>query len=268
MLALDHSGNLFSWGCCQQRQLGRRLVSRMELHGLTPSRIGWSRKRFTYIACGADHSFAIDEQGLLYSWGLNNFGQTGIPCEDAESESIVEKPTLVISLNDHALGDVDGGTHHSIARTTDGKILVWGRCDDGQLGVRIEDVDPKHLIFDSRGKSRIMSRPVVFESMYHLSKETGDYTDAKPADIRASAVAAGVDNSMAISQEGIAYAWGFSANYRTGLGTEEPIEVATPLRNKALEGKRLSFGACGGQFSVLAGPAVFGQEDIGLTNGV
>ncbi|KAI9674224.1 MAG: hypothetical protein M1817_002042 [Caeruleum heppii] len=267
MLALDHHGDLFAWGCGQQRQLGRRLLGRMERHGLTPSRVGWSRKKFAYIACGAYHSFTKDDQGQIYSWGLNNFGQTGIPCEDAEGESIVEKPTPVTALKDYDLLELAGGTHHSMACTTDGKVLVWGRCDDGQLGLPTRDVDTKELIYDSRGRPRIKPSPVVIPSMYHSDKEIGALLMFGLIDIQASTVAAGADNSLAISNEGALYAWGFSANYRTGLGTEEAVEVATVVKNKALTGKRLTYGGCGGQFSVVAGPALMDEKLVGLPNG-
>lgn len=173
MLALDHLGHLFVWGCGLQRQLGRRLVGRMAHHGLTPTRVGGSKKRFTYIAAGGDHSFVKDEQGQICSWGLNNFGQTGIPSEDAEVELIVEVPTVVTSLKGYDIQEMDGGTHHSVACTTDGKLLVWGRCDDGQLGLPLKDVDPKHLLLDSRDRPRIASRPVVIESKHRVGNDRG-----------------------------------------------------------------------------------------------
>ena len=78
-------------------------------------------------------------------------------------------------------------------------------------------------------------------------------------DINAVSVAAGIDNTFAITQDGEAYSWGFSANYRTGLGTEDPVTEATIIENTAVKGKRLTFAACGGQFSVLAGPADLGN---------
>jgi regulator of chromosome condensation len=60
---------------------------------------------------------------------------------------------------------------------------------------------------------------------------------------------------MAINEEGEVLSWGFSANYRTGLGTEETIEEPTKIENTDLQGKKLTFLGCGAQFSVLAGPA-------------
>ena len=125
VLALDHQGNVFSWGCGQQSQLGRRIMTgRAERRALTPCEFGLPRKQITYISCGAFHSFAIDKQGQVYTWGLNNFGQTGMPSEDTEEGSIVEKSTIVPSLKPYRIQEIDGGTHHSIACTVDGKLLT------------------------------------------------------------------------------------------------------------------------------------------------
>lgn len=60
---------------------------------------------------------------------------------------------------------------------------------------------------------------------------------------------------MTITGEGDAYSWGFSANYRTGQGTEEAIMQATKVENTAVKGNKLTFVGCRGQFTVLAGPA-------------
>lgn len=60
---------------------------------------------------------------------------------------------------------------------------------------------------------------------------------------------------MAVNDQAQAYSWGFSAGCRTGLGTEDSVEVPTLMANTAVRDKKISFVGCGGQFSVLAGPA-------------
>jgi len=74
-------------------------------------------------------------------------------------------------------------------------------------------------------------------------------------DIYAVSVAAGIDDCIAVTKEGKVYSWGFSENYRTGKGTEESTKTATVIENTAIKGKKMTFAACGGQFSLLAGPA-------------
>jgi regulator of chromosome condensation len=79
--------------------------------------------------------------------------------------------------------------------------------------------------------------------------------DSDPTGINAAVVAAGIDDVLAVDKNGTAYSWGFSSNFRTGQGTENATEKATQIDNSAVRGKILTFAACGGQFSVLAGPA-------------
>jgi len=69
-------------------------------------------------------------------------------------------------------------------------------------------------------------------------------------------VAAGIDDSIALREKGEAYSWGFSSEYRTGQGTQETVDVPTQIQNTALAGKKITFAGCGGQFGVLAGPAL------------
>ena len=66
-------------------------------------------------------------------------------------------------------------------------------------------------------------------------------------------VAAGTDNSFAVTAEGQVYSWGFSANYQTGLGTTDDIETPTVIENTAIKEQKIVYAGAGGQFSVLAG---------------
>jgi regulator of chromosome condensation len=159
--ALDHKGNVFAWGAGEQSQLGRRIVDRNRAQALTPCQFGLPKNKITYISCGAYHSFAIDVDGHVYAWGLSNFGQTGITNGAGESDAFIEKPTIIESLEPYKIREIKGGNHHSIASTEEGELLVWGRCDDAQAGIILEDVPQEDLIFDSRNKPRILMKPTV-----------------------------------------------------------------------------------------------------------
>lgn len=216
-------------------------MQRSRFQALIPCQFGLPE--ISYIACGAFHSFAVDTNGQVYAWGLNNFGQTGITQGAGESDASIEKPTIVENLKSFKIKEIKGGNHHSIACINNDKLLIWGRCDDAQAGLRLENLPQEDLLFDSRGKPRILLRLTIIPG------------------IQAISVAAGIDNSIAITKDGKAFSWGFSASYRTGLGTDEPVKEATLLENSAVKNKRLTFAGCGGQFSVLAGAA-----EITVTN--
>lgn len=141
------------------------------------------------------------------------------------------------------------GEHHSLACTEEGQVFIWGRCDDGQAGMDLAGVPGDKLIFDDRDRPRILAPTLI------------------PGLSSVAVVAAGIDHSFAVTSHGAAYSWGFGANYRTGLGTDET--VGKP--KEVLAEKGVSAAACGGQFSVFSGPAWWGtgmysksHEDIVL----
>ncbi len=166
VLALNMSGEVFAWGGGQQSQLGRRRYShRFENPGpsmitnLTPSPIFLPGKKIIYISCGSYHSFAIDDLGRVYAWGLNNFGQTGVSAGAGEDGAVIQEPTVVQNLEPYRIQGISGGNHHSIANTKDGTVLVWGRCDDSQMGIQLDSLPRDNLFFDERNRPRILSVP-------------------------------------------------------------------------------------------------------------
>jgi regulator of chromosome condensation len=68
-------------------------------------------------------------------------------------------------------------------------------------------------------------------------------------------VAAGIDHSIALTSLGMPYSWGFSSNFRTGLGTEDSVERPALINNAAVARSNIIFAGCGGQFLVITGLA-------------
>jgi regulator of chromosome condensation len=66
-------------------------------------------------------------------------------------------------------------------------------------------------------------------------------------------VAAGIDNCLVVTAKGDLYGWGFSDNYRTGLGSEDTVHQPKRVGAKEFVGCKIRFAGCGGQFSVVAG---------------
>lgn len=235
VLALNTKGKVFTWGAGEQSQLARRVVSRTAVGALIPREFGLQRKKIVHIGCGDYHSFAVDAKGAVYSWGLNSFGQTGIPKDEETVENAIANPTVVKSLADFDIKQIAGGAHHTLACTTTGQVLVWGRIDGDQAGVEIEDLNQEHLFLDEHGKPRYLIKPNVVP------------------DIEGVYVATGPDTCLAIDKDGKAYTWGFSSNYQTGQGTAEDVVEATWVDNSAVRGKKIVYGGIGGQFGVLGG---------------
>ena len=144
------------------------------------------------------------------------------------------KPQLVKALEDHVVVDIAGGEHHSLACTEDGQLLTWGRIDGHQVGQAIDVFNEENTIFDEKAKPRILLVPEPIKALKDVVK-----------------VAAGTDHSFAITKDGKVYSWGFSANYQTGQGTDDDIEVPTLIDNTAIRDRKIIWAGAGGQYSIL-----------------
>jgi regulator of chromosome condensation len=171
VLAINKSGTIFAWGCNQQDQLGTRLYPKHfstshepGLESLIPSPVFLPGKKIVSIACGSYHSFATDHNGRVYAWGLNNYGQTGISFGAGGDKATIELPTLVQSLASRQIKQIRGGNHHSIACETNGAVLTWGRCDDGQTGLDLDSLPHETFVKDERGNPRILLTPTQIPS--------------------------------------------------------------------------------------------------------
>ena len=249
VLALASNGAVFSWGSGQQNQLGRRILERFKHNALVPQEFGLP-KAMVGIGAGAQHSFAVHKNGKVYAWGLNNFGGTGIATGVGETEAFILQPTVVDGLRDKGtIISIGGGLHHSIAVTDRGECLVWGRLDGFQLSIKIDSIPAAHLIRDEHDRPRILTVPT------------------RVPGLEAADAAAGTDHCIAISKDGKAYSWGFSATYQTGQGSDRDVEVATLIDNTAVRGQNLVWAGAGGQFSVIASAAEDAEEPS-MVNGV
>lgn len=162
ILALDHTGNVYTWGDGAQFQLGRFVSENYRHNALKPAlQADLYRHNTKFIAAGGYHSFAIDKNDRVWAWGLNNYGQTGVIRNAGQDRAFIEKPALLEGLRGKVLVDIQGGLHHSVACDEDGELLTWGRCDDGQPGIPINTL-PKEDVLEGR----ILLHPKVVEGMY------------------------------------------------------------------------------------------------------
>ncbi|CAD8051028.1 unnamed protein product [Paramecium sonneborni] len=74
------------------------------------------------ICAGQSHILALTQDGNVYSYGSNQFGQRG---SIGPGFQLVMKNVLQIAV----------GLYHSVAVTKDNRIYVWGRGTEGQLGL-------------------------------------------------------------------------------------------------------------------------------------
>src|SRR4051812_142494 len=86
VLALTDRGQVFAWGNGAQNQLGRRIIERRKTNSLLAEPMGLSN--IVKISSGAYHSFAVDIEGRVLAWGLNNFRQCGLDGQEAKQDIV------------------------------------------------------------------------------------------------------------------------------------------------------------------------------------
>ncbi|KXJ29973.1 Regulator of chromosome condensation [Exaiptasia diaphana] len=231
--ALSKNGDLLTWGCAEQGQLGRVkecFASRGGRRGLEyiliPKKVRLRKAlKFKDVFCGSYATFAVDESNVVYAWGLNNYGQLGTG--DVENGYL---PTRADSLSDLVV-DVDNnhieianGQHHTLFLNNTGKVYSLGRADYGRLGIG-EGVKES-------------SKPV------HVSSLDGEVI---------SKIACGEVVSFAVSEKGDVYSWGMGNCLQLGTGEEDDVHLPTKVQGKSLQSdthKVLGVSA-GGQHTAL-----------------
>uniref|UniRef100_A0A4W3IDD3 Uncharacterized protein n=1 Tax=Callorhinchus milii TaxID=7868 RepID=A0A4W3IDD3_CALMI len=128
-LAICEKGNVFAWGAGTYGQLGD---GNCEVSFLLPYReINSFGVPIQQVACGHYHSLALCEDGALYSWGQNSYGQLGLGGMFYSQLS----PNLVASLSGIPLAQIAAGGAHSFALSLSGAVFSWGNNNCGQLGL-------------------------------------------------------------------------------------------------------------------------------------
>lgn len=248
VITLDNKGKVQAWGAPEQNQLARRVILRgMAASSLRPGGVAFKRGvRITKVCAGAYHSFAIDGDGKVWAWGLNNFGQLGVETDDievGEDGAALLSPTLIEALAGHRVVDIIGGEHHTLAVTDEGKVFTFGRIDASQLGFAKTYYNRENSIYGELNDPRVLRAPTLLEGLPPVV--SGD---------------AGTDTNIVVTAEGRVYSWGFNDNYQTGLGqTTSAVETPTLLDRAPVKEKTIVFAGCGGQFG-LVGCAHEGEE--------
>jgi alpha-tubulin suppressor-like RCC1 family protein len=156
---------------------GKWGTGRLEVSMCKPTFI---RKRFTDVSCGYHHSAAIDEDGVVYTWGRPEFGQLGQGEVGNQSVPWV----LAQPLTQVEIIEVSCGWQHTLAMTIEGFVFSWGLNINGQLGVGD---------YDDRNTPQLIESIIVN---------------------KASKISAGHSHSAMIDQNCSLYTWGANPDGR------------------------------------------------------
>jgi alpha-tubulin suppressor-like RCC1 family protein len=212
-LAVCSDSTVRAWGSNSWGQLGNGTTNS---GSNVPVQVS-SLTGITDIAGGGGHSLALKNDGGVWAWGRNSYGQLG---NGTNTDSNV--PVQVSGLTGiTAIAGAEPG-YHSLALKNDGTVWDWGLNDNGQLG---------------NGTNTNSNVPVQVNSLTGIT-----------------AIAAGGDwiftggwsHSLALKNDGTIWAWG--DNYFGQLGNGTNTDSNVPVQVSSLTG--ISAIAGGGLFSL------------------
>lgn len=190
-LALSGNGEVWAWGRNQYGQLG----DGTETERSKPVRVMAGLKPLddvVAIAAGFGLSFALNEDGEVWTWGSQGKKEGDL------QQVMLEKGGKLVPLGE--IVTLSAGYDHALALDRYGKLYAWGSNRSGQLGIGAGDDTTYSL---------------------HAVELTG-----LPA---FTAAAAGDQTSAALDKEGDIWVWGASYPYDAGGKPTEPDRFA-PVR--------------------------------------
>lgn len=253
LLILDKYGDVYAWGVGTSNQLGVPVNNQLRTFVFGPLKVP-GVKKIKQVAAGEFHSCAIDNEGKVFAWGLNNFGQAGLT-EPLGEGALLEKAEEVTFFTENKLTitQIACGNHHTLALTSTGDVYSFGETYLNQLGIPSNKY-PDTLVRDAQtGAAAYVPVP---------TKLTEGSFDEEPSfpEKGFKFIACGTEHCLAISaDDGSPWTWGSGSVYQLGhgkpAGEDEPEDQPVPTRidNTATRGVNMVFAGAGAQFSVLAG---------------
>ena len=158
--------------------------------------IGIQAQCWKSVSVGYSHTIAIADNGTLWSWGYNHFGELG-------DGTIVAKSLPVQIGSDTNWKEISaslGPKTFNLALKDDGTLWSWGNNKNGQLG-------------DGTTINKSLPIQVGIDTNWNL-------------------ISAGYAHALALKKEGTLWSWGDSSNFALGFGCSggAPLDKLTPTQ--------------------------------------
>jgi len=128
-LAVDDEGCVFSWGSNKGGALG---LGHERSFPVPQEVIGITTRRVLLVTAGTDFSLALDDTGVLHSWGAPLYGVLGHGSD--RRQELSPRPVEALQRIGQVVA-VSAGHRHVLAVTTGGCAYSWGFGGDGALGL-------------------------------------------------------------------------------------------------------------------------------------
>ncbi|PYU34560.1 MAG: hypothetical protein DMG31_05865 [Acidobacteria bacterium] len=215
-LALKSDGTVWAWGLQSLGELGNGTFgspfgftgSNTPVQVLGPGGAGYLTG-VTAIAAVGFHSLALKNDGTVWAWGHNQYGELG-------NGTYTNNDTPVQVLGPGGVGfltgvtALGGGQYHSLALKSDGTVWAWGQNTSGELGNGVFDSPAQIPPQDTPGQ---VLGPGGVGFLGGVTAITGGSLSS---------------HSLALKNDGTVWAWGQNTSGELGNGTTNPSN--TPLQ--------------------------------------
>ncbi len=245
-VALRENGEVWAWGSNGDGQLGDGTED--YIHVPVKSKITGVKQ----ISAGGfiqSHTVALKENGEVWTWGNNEYGQLGNGTDTSRS--------LPVKVNISGVKQISAGGRHTVALKENGEVWTWGqkwkRNENGHATTEACLTPVKVGITDVKQVSAGLNFTVLLKENGEVwawgangDGQLGDGTKTHrvtPVKVNISGVkqvSAGGHHTVALKENGEVWAWGNNDYGRLGDGTN--IDRAAPVKVNISGVKQISAG--------------------------
>ena len=233
-----NNGDIYSFGHNQFYQCGIKENKKKQTKIINnPTNISILNNNIKGISasCGNEHTLILSTENDVYAFGNNEDGALGI-----ENNKIKKYEFTKINFNNNKIKSISAGTIHNLALTINGKIFSWGSSLGGQLGL-----SENYLLSQPQFKQKnFLSTPTIIkfpENQIIIKK-----------------ISCGEAHSIALTNNGEVFTWGFGSNGQLGQGfCEDSFEPGSGLiKSRKFTPKKINIKniidiQCGKTFSMI-----------------
>jgi alpha-tubulin suppressor-like RCC1 family protein len=245
-LALLSDGQVLAWGSNAYGQLGNGTTDNSDVPVPVDLPDGVT---VTDLEAGGNHSLALLSNGQALAWGRNDDGQLGNGTTDDNNVPVpVDLPDGV------TVTDLAAGWQHSLALSSDGRVLAWGANNVGQLGngtntpsnIPVSVDLPDGVIATDLEAGNLHSLALLSDgrvlawganNVGQLGNGTNTSSNVPvsvdlPDGVAVTKLSSGSEHTLALLSDRRVLAWGWNAFGQLGNGTNTtataPVPVALP----------------------------------------
>jgi alpha-tubulin suppressor-like RCC1 family protein len=256
-MAIKNDGTLWGWG--QQGSEGR-IGDGATINRSSPVQVG-SLNTWIDVAVGSGHSMGITNDNVLYTWGINNFGQLG------DGTVTARRSPVVVGFN---YKKVFAGYQTSLAIDNNNLAYIWGDNTNGLIPGGIVGTHCSNIatlnsdtnwssftidqhILGTKTDSSLWTWGLGTTGQLGLNDLVSRSSPTQIGTSSWSIISAGLSYSVGITNDNSLYAWGFNSSGQLGLSDtinrSSPTQIGSATRVIAGNAHTLMINSAGNLYT-------------------